>query len=77
MTLFNIFIGISVAVIVLVIYSALVISTRQEQTAQRVRDENRFERAPYSRRTADSFAFETSEELVDVDEFEESEDTYF
>jgi len=80
MTLFSIFIGISVAVIGLVVYSALVVSSRQERIAQRVREENRFERAAYSKRTpgslysAGSFAFETAEELTDEDEFNETDE---
>ena len=68
MTILSISIGISIAVIGLVVYSALVVSSQQERIAQRVREENRFERAPYS---ADRFAFETSEELVDEDEMNE------
>jgi len=72
MTLFSITIGISVAVVGLVVYSALVVSSRQEQIAQRVREENRFKRAPYAPYSADSFAFETSEDLVGEDELEET-----
>jgi len=91
MTLLNISIGISVAVIGLVVYSALVVSGQQERMAQRVKEENRFERAPYSQRTpgslytAGGFAFETSEELTsslesadedELDEFDEFEDNF-
>lgn len=75
MTLFNISIGIAVAVIALVVYSALVVSGQQERTAQRVREENRFERAPYSAYSAEGFAFETSDELTahadELNEFNE------
>ena len=69
MTLLSIFIGTSVAVIGLVVYSALVVSSRQERLAQRVKEENRFERAPGSGSlySAGGFAFETSEELADVE----------
>jgi len=74
MTLFNVTIGISIAVIGLVVYSALVVSGRQERLAQRIREENKFERAPYS---AGSFAFEVSEELADDDEFDEFDENYF
>jgi len=74
MTLLSITIGISVAVIGLVVYSALVVSSRQEQIAQRVREENRFKRAPYAPYSADSFAFEISEDLVGEDESSEFDD---
>ena len=80
MTLVNISIGISVAVIGLVVYSALVVSSRQEQLAQRIREENRFKRAPYAPYSADRFAFEVSEDLMDeeeLDEFSESEENFF
>ena len=66
MTFFNVSIGILAAVIGVVIYSALVVSGRQERIAQRVREENKFERAP------SDFAFEASEELTDLDEVDES-----
>jgi len=71
MTLFNFFIGISIAVIILVVYSALVVSTKQERIAQQLREENKFKRKPYSSHSVDNFAFETSEELTDKDEFDE------
>ena len=76
MTLLSIFIGTGVAVIGLIVYSALIVSGRQERIAQRVREENRFERAPYSTGSgslysAGGFAFETSEELSDLDEVDE------
>ena len=80
MTLFTIFIGISIAVISLVVYSALVVSGKQERLAQRVRDENRFERSPFSSYSADHFAFEVSEELTnedEKDEFDPSQDEFF
>lgn len=89
MTLFSIFIGISVAVIGLVVYSTLIVSGKQDQLARRIREENRFQRAPYSEGTSDSstpvtnFAFEASEDLIDGDVFDvihelsEFEDYYF
>lgn len=77
MTLLHITIGISIAVIGLVVYSALVVSSRQEQIAQRVRKENSFKRASYTPHSADRFAFETSEDLVGEDELEEIEENHF
>ena len=65
------FIGISVAVIALVVYSALVISSKQEELAQRLRNENSFERAPYKTFSTDDLAFETADELVAGDELSE------
>lgn len=64
MTLFGISIGISIAVIGLVVYSALVVSSRQERIAQQISEENSFERA----HSANGFIFETSDELADFDE---------
>jgi len=61
------FIGVSVAVIALVVYSALVVSSKQEELAQRLRRENRFERAPYKTFSTDDLAFETADELVSDD----------
>ena len=75
MTLFGISIGISVAVVGLVVYSALVVSSRQEQIAQRIREENRFKRAPYAPYSANIFAFETAKELVSEDESDETSDS--
>ena len=72
MTVFNLFISISVAVIGLVVYSTLVVSSRQDRIAQRVREENKFERAPYSPFSSGGFAFETSEELANEDELDEN-----
>jgi len=74
MALFGISIGISIAVIGLVVYSALVVSSRQEQIAQRIREENRFKRAPYAPYSTNSFAFETSEDLINEDEIGDSEE---
>jgi len=71
MTFVGITIGIAVAVIALVVYSALVVSSRQDRLAERLREENSFKRAPYRSYSADSFAFETSDELMEDDEFEE------
>lgn len=68
MTLLSISVGITVAVIGLVVYSALVVSSKQERLAERVREENRFERAPYMPYSTDSFAFEASEDLMEDDE---------
>ncbi|MCL1989476.1 MAG: hypothetical protein FWG67_01170 [Defluviitaleaceae bacterium] len=65
MTLLGIFIGISVAVVGLVVYSTVVVSSRQEQIAQRVREENSFKRAPYSSYAADRFSFEIAEDLME------------
>jgi len=71
--------GIAIAVVCLVVYSALVVSSRQDLIARRVREENRFVRAsinPYN--SSGRFAFETSEELTDEDFLEsEDEDNYF
>jgi len=52
MILFNISIGISIGVIGLVVYSALVVSGRQEQIAQRIREENEFESEPHSQKSS-------------------------
>ena len=76
MTLLSIFIGTGIAVVALVVYSALVISSRQERLAQRIREENSFERAPYSTYSTSGFNFETSEELTDVDEVDEISELY-
>jgi len=61
MVLFIIFIVFSITVIGLVVYSALVISSKQDQIAQRLREENRFKRA-----SANGLALEASEELANV-----------
>jgi len=76
MTLLHVTIGISIAVVGLVVYSALVVANQQEQTAQRIREENRFRKAPYAPYSADSFAFEISEDLVVEDEFDETEENF-
>jgi len=76
MTLLNITIGISMAVIGLVVYSALVVSGKQEQLARRMKEENRFDRTPYSPYSAGHFTFETSEELIDGDAFEDELDLF-
>jgi len=52
MILFNIFIGISIGVIGLVVYSALVVSGRQGQTIRHIRKENEFESEPHSQKSS-------------------------
>jgi len=64
MALLGITILITVAIICLVVYSTLIISSRQDELAIRIREENSFKPAPFS---IDSFAFEASEDLVDQD----------
>jgi len=76
MTLLNITIGISMAVIGLVVYSALVVSGKQEQLARRMKEENRFDRTPYSPYSTPYLAFETSEELMAEDAFEDELDLF-
>jgi len=68
MTFLNIFIATGIAVIGLVVYSALVISGRQERLAQRIREENGFEKVPCPTYSAGGFAFETSEDLTTGDD---------
>ena len=69
MTLFKISIGISIAVISLVVYSALIISSRGERLAEHIKKENRFERNPYQGYPTGDLAFETSDELAVSDDF--------
>jgi len=73
MTIIAITVGIALAVISLVVYSALVVSSQQERLAQRVKEENRFVRAPYN---YGRFAFETSEELTDGHESKEQTEDF-
>jgi len=61
MAIIAIVVGITVAVISLVVYSALIISNQQARLANRLREENRFIQAPF---TTGHFAFETAEELT-------------
>lgn len=71
MAIIAIVVGITLAVISLVVYSALVVSSHQERLAQRVRAENRFVRAPrYPYTAASRFAFETADELTEDSESE-------
>lgn len=58
------FIAISAILIAIVTYSALAVSSKQEQRMmQRVKAVNKLGRHHYSSTTRESFAFETSEEL--------------
>ena len=75
MSLITITAAISVAVVSLVAYSAIVIASKQERLAMRVRDENRFIRAPrYPYTAASRFAFETSEEIIVEGEINSNEE---
>ena len=75
MAIIIVVVGITLAVFSLVIYTALVISGKQERLAIRVREENRFIRAPrYPYTAASRFAFEAAEEIIDESETESTEE---
>jgi len=75
MSLTTITVIIAIAVIGLVAYSTLIVANKQSQIALRVRDENRFIRAPrYPYTAASRFAFETGEELIEEGEIKVTED---
>ena len=75
MSLTTVTVAIAIAVISLVAYSTLIIADKQARTALRVRDENRFIRAPrYPYTAASRFAFETGEEIIEEGEIKVTED---
>jgi len=64
MALLSITAFIAVGVIILVVYSALVVSSRQDKLAKRVREENTFKRASYTP-SRNHFAMETAEDFTE------------
>ena len=67
--------GITFAVVGLVAYSTLIVASKQERLALRVRDENRFIKAPrYPYTAASRFALENGEEIIVEGEINSIED---